>query len=353
MNEQLKTSEGKEFAPASPPPLLVFGQGPVIDKVTRDKPTEATLPGTEDINLWSDDLAKAAAILVKTGEVSQIVVMGGPTGGETFQPEAVLIKQRMEEYGVPDSDVRTENNSRDTLENIINMVNMRKDQGQSLESFNILGADFHMARIHLLMQLFNLPVKHEFSAESVLMLAARIKEGTQSVEGIKELERVTKLNPDLLNNMYLPSFQQLVNMTNLNTSDFFREYRGATGSEFVEKTGTETRDFSYRRIKDDIWTRELLEMPESWLGTVTKINDPVLRKSIVRHADKIYAGILNKKFGIDIENETDESLLEKLSAIKKIPLTSEEIKQWEIENLIPGWPKEVSDRLELLLDERG
>lgn len=344
--------ENHEKQPLSRSPLLVFGQGPVIAKDTRQVPSPATEQGQEDVNFWSDDLAKSAAILSKTGQVSQIVVMGGRTGGGAYLSEAELIKQHMHSYGISDEAILTETQSNDTLENLINMLNIRDDKGENGDEFNILGTDFHVPRIRILMQLFNLKIQNSFSSEEVLMLAARIKEHIGSDEDIENLEKRTGLKPEDIDKLQVPSFQDLNNMLNMNDQDYYKEKKGLNQDQTTAKVGQEARDFTDRRIKDDLWTRELLERPESWLGTLVNIKNPERRRAIVKHAELIYGNELKDRFGIDTLSDSDEILLDKLANIHKNPLTPEQIAEWENADKTVGWAgSPAKERLEKLLAE--
>lgn len=55
-----------ETAKTSNGPLLIFGQGPVIDRVTRTIPQEGlSAPGSEDTNFWSKNLGARLLTLIE------------------------------------------------------------------------------------------------------------------------------------------------------------------------------------------------------------------------------------------------------------------------------------------------
>ncbi|MDP3973740.1 MAG: YdcF family protein [Candidatus Daviesbacteria bacterium] len=323
----MESSEGalvKEAVKTSNGPLLIFGQGPVIDRVTRVIPQEGlNTSGDEDVNFWSENLVKAASELYKRGQIPQIIVMGGKTGGKQFSSEAELIKQRLFKAGIPENIIETEENSPDTIANLINMINMKDTQGtQDKEKYQILGSPYHISRIQILMQLFKIPFNHVFSSDEVLRFVARNNTDDSSLWDTKLLTEIeTRLDPD--SNLY---------------------YR--------DKQGMEKRNYADRLIHDDLWTRELLEYPESWLGRVADIKNPDKRSEILAGAEKLWPGILQSKFGINRELDSPEEIQLKLTRIQKNPLSQETVQQWIEENKTIGWPKNVEARLNTLIQER-
>lgn len=313
--EAIKESKG---------PLLIFGQGPVIDRVTRTNPQEGvSTPGKEDVNLWSKNLAKAASELYKRGQAPQIIVMGGKTGGVEYKSEAELIKQHLDAEGIPENVITTEEDSLDTVANLINLINMKDAQGlQDKEIYQILGSSYHISRIQILMQLFRIPFNHIFSSDEVLRFVARNNTDDPSLQDTKlliEIER--RLDPN--SNLY-----------------------------YQDKQGVEKIDYADRLIHDNLWTRELLEYPESWLGRVADIKNPDKRSEILDGVEKLWPGALQSKFGINRELDSPEEIRVKLSKIKKKPLSREKIQEWIEQNKTVGWPKEVEARLLTLIGER-
>ena len=323
----MESSEGalvKETVKTSNGPLLIFGQGPVIDRVTRTIPQEGlSAPVKEDVNFWSENLAKAAAELYKHGQVPQIIVMGGKTGGKQYSSEAELIKQRLCKAGIPENIIETEENSPDTIANLINMINMKDTQGtQDKEKYQILGSPYHISRIQILMQLFKIPFNNVFSSDEVLRFVARNNTDDPSLWDTKLLTEIeTRLDPD--SNLY-----------------------------YQDKQGMERRDYADRLIHDDLWTRELLEYPESWLGRVADIKNSDMRSDILDQVERLWPEILQSKFGISRELDSPEEIQAKLSQIKKNPLSQETIQEWIKQNKTVGWPKEVEARLLTLVEER-
>lgn len=319
---------GVEGYRTSNPPLLIFGQGPVIDKLTRSLAQEGVdAQGDEDVNFWSKNLALAAVQLYERGQVPEIAVMGGRTGGKQYKSEAELIKLYLKVAGVPENIVTTEEESTDTIANLINLINTRDSQGyQRGEKYQILGSPQHISRIQILMQLFKISFStgQVYSSDEVLRFAARDKpdwEGDpQTHKDLAEVERRLDLKD---NNLY-----------------------------YQRQQGLEKRDYADRLTFDDILSRELLEFPESWLGRAADIENSARLMEILEQVDKLWPQVLQTKFGINRELDASERIREKLAQIQKKPLSPETIKQWAEESETIGWPKEVQDRLNMLIQER-
>ncbi len=320
----MENSEGAavaETAKTSNGPLLIFGQGPVVDRVTRTIPREG--PGNEDVNLWSKNLARAASELYKRGQASQIIVMGGKTGGVQYKSEAELIKQYLNAEGIPENVIVIEEDSPDTVANLINMINMRDAQGiGNKEEYQILGSPYHISRIQILMQLFRVPFSRVFASDEVLRFVAR---GNTADSSLWDMKLLTEINARLDSNSNL----------------YYQKQRGL-----------EKRDYADRLIFDNILTRELLEYPESWLGRVAGITDSARQSEILEQVDKLWPEILQNQFGINEEVDSPEEIREKLARIKKNPLSQEKIQDWIEQNKTVGWPKVVEERLLALIEER-
>lgn len=313
--ETTKTSNG---------PLLIFGQGPVIDRVTKTIPQRGLrTPGNEDVNFWSKNLVKAASELYKRGQVPQIIVMGGKTGGAQYKSEAEIIKQYLIAEKIPENVIVTEEDSPDTIANLINMINMKDAQGiGDKEKYQILGSPYHVSRIQILMQLFRIPFNHVFSSDEVLRFVARGNTDDPSLWDMELLAEIDmRLDPN--SNLY-----------------------------YQKQQGLEKRKYADRLIFDDIFTRELLEYPESWLGRVADIANSTRRSKILEQVDKLWPGTLLNKFRINRELDSPEEIRVKLAKIQKNPLSQKKIQEWIEQNKTVGWPKEVETRLLTLIKER-
>lgn len=304
--------------------LLIFGQGPVIDKATRTIPQRGlSASGNEDVNFWSKNLAKAASELYKHGQVPEIIVMGGKTGGTQYKSEAEIIKQYLNAEGIPENVIVIEEDSPDTIANLINIINMKDAQEiGDKEKYQILGSPYHVSRIQILMQLLRIPFNHVFSSDEVLRFVARenkVDASSWDTELLTEIE--TGLDPN--SNLY-----------------------------YQKKQGLEKRDYVDRLIFDSLLTRELLEYPESWLGRVADVKSPAKRSEILDQVEKLWPGILQSKFGINKELDSPEEIRVKVAQIEKNPLSAEKIQEWIEQNKTIGWPKEVEARLLTLIQER-
>lgn len=275
------------------PPLLIFGQGPVIDSATREKASGTnTKPGEEDVNFWSKNLAEAAAILYKKGATRQIIVMGGKTGGDQYSSEAQLIAKHLLQLGIPQADIKLENQSTNTLENIVFMLNRYFDSPESFskeQKANILAVHYHVLRVKILMELFGIPVQDAFSSDEVLRFAARDQEFWNNAQ-LQEIER----------------------RLNINNADYYQN-----------KMGTEAKPILRRHQEDDAFIRALLEVPEYWIPYLGKIQNPSRLHTILQNVHTLFPDYLTS-LGIDITNIQDESgtikeeVQSKLSQVKRI-----------------------------------
>lgn len=303
--------------------VLIFGQGPVV---TEPK---------EKANYWSEDLAQAAAILKKHDpNIQRFVIMGGKTGGSGYSSEASLIAQEMQRLGVDREAIQTEEMSNDTIENVVNFLNLFSNEGNIDEQkFSILCAPYHSPRVQVLMQLFKIPVANSFQSTEVMRYAARTAEDES-----RPTHDSTKWNSELL--------QTIEDKININDPTKYS----------AKQSGSEKRDVSDRYIKDDLWTRELLEYPEKWLSYVGKLNNGERVRAILAQVENLYPNMLKEKYGIIIPESLDEESLSqlktKLVAIPKSALTGDTIEQWVEDNKSRGWSKDTEAMLEKLINIR-
>ncbi|CAN5164859.1 hypothetical protein BH09PAT1_BH09PAT1_6620 [soil metagenome] len=304
--------------------VLIFGQGPVI------------IEPQERINYWSEDLAQAAAVLKKYDQrVKHFIVMGGKTAGPEHSSEAQLIAQKMGEFGVDSDIIFREEQSNDTIENIVNFLNLFDTPGEiKSQKFSILCAPYHSARIQVLLQLFKVPVDQVFQSTEVLRFSARVPEN----------ERQITLDSSKWDNHLLQTIDDKVDMNDPT------KYSS-------QQSEQERRDVADRFVKDDLWTRELLEFPEKWLPYVGRLSNSQRVQAILEQVDTIYPGMLAEKYDIDLsKDDHDVSLADVREKLLQIPaykgLSSETVKKWEDENKTVGWPAEPRDRLEKLLELR-
>lgn len=300
--------------------IFIFGQGPVIDVSTRERAGNVkTEKGFEDVNLWSDNLAKAASELYKRKVMREIIVMGGKTGGEEYKSEAELISWYLQKYGVPKDAIKLENRSTNTLENLVNVLNdyLDKDQG-SYKDVGVLSANYHLPRIRLLMQLFHISYKNAFSAEEVVRYVAREGEKWDSAT-LLEIER--RLDIDAAAKTPHPKL--------------------APGY-YPQKSGTEQKGIHERAQDEDVFSKYLLEVPENWLGYLARLSNRNRMREILADQDP---NVLKEKFQIDL-TDSDEVIIKKLLEIKR--LFPQDI--WTLRGA--DWSPDTKRKLDEMIEKR-
>lgn len=311
--------------------VLIFGQGPV-------------LTDPEDrVNYWSNDLAEAAAILKKRDPgIHDFAVLGGKTGPPGHASEAELIAKKMLENGVPEEAVLREEMSNDTIENLVNFLNMTDGDGSiGAKQFDILCAPYHSARVQVLMQLFQIPIGNVYQSTEVLRFAAR--------------------NPDVMNQ--LPHDQLQWDHTKL------QEIEDKVNLNYPTKYSStqspkEQRPVDDRYIKDDLWTRELLEHPEKWLRYVGQLKNRERVHAILAQVDELYPGMLASEpyaFVLPEEGNMTKKAYQKSmrrirTKLRNSPpyggLPTETVDSWVEQNKTGSWPEKTKSILNNLLKRR-
>ncbi len=304
--------------------LLIFGQGPVISVIP------------ERINYWSVNLAQAAAIMEKIDPtIDNFYCLGGKTGTPGSQAsEATLIANEMLRLGVPPHLIRLENQSSDTIENIINFLNLDSDNEMidNPRKISILTAPFHSRRVQILLNLFRVPIGHIFTSTEVIRLAAKIPTGRN-----RPSDDQSEWDHSLL--------QATEDMVNLNNPTLYSS----------KQPREERRDVSDRVEKDDMLTRELLEFPEKWLPYVGKLRGGEQVWSILWQVDKLYPGLLTARYGIEINIHSNEALDRVRRKLSLIPpyqgLPEDIVARWIQQSKLEGWPKDTQSTLNKLIRE--
>ncbi len=296
-----KTAEAVKTQEAERPPLdalLVFGQGPVIDSESRvSAGGEVGHPVKEDVNFWSDTIATAAWELYKRKQTREIVVMGGKTGGEEYASEAQLIAGKMEKLGIPTSAIKLEQTSTNTLENIVNMLNQYPELAENGRSIGILGSNYHIGRLRVLMEMFDVPIaKNVFSSEEVFRFAARDQEEWDH-GALLDIEN--RLN---LNEAQVPLSQ--------------RDAKLSPGYYGLQK-GEERTTIDTRLKQDDVWRRVLDEIPEYWIGYLGRLNDPERARVILQKRGDVFLEQIKSRFQIDPSVASDQESIQKLRAVER------------------------------------
>lgn len=309
--------------------ILVFGQGPVVERETKERASEAGKEqGSEDVNLWSKTLAEAASELYKRGQTREIIIMGGRTGGEVFQSEAELIAKLLrEQYNVPSEVIKLEGQSTNTLENIVNLLNDYIDIEEKYKNIGMLTSNFHLPRVRLLIELFGIPYKHAFSAEEVVRYVAREGKEWEKWDQGKLLEIERRL--DMSQASKTPISE--------------RDKQAMSGYDYYHtKKGMEQENVARRGQKEDVWSRALLKMPEYWLSYLGKLNNANRIREILTKQDQ---EMLKNRFGINPLSDADDSIREKLLTIeRKLP----DLKEWTGRE----WDPQTVAKLEELIEQR-
>src|SRR5207249_9583043 len=119
------------------------------------------------------------------GVVDRAIVMGGRTGGPEYGSESELIAKRMEAAGFPREFMGLETESKETLDNITNFLNLM-DEGKlqfDVGNFNVLAVPYHAARVRMLLDLLQVPYKHVYVTDEVTRWLARTDLGMEPRPG--------------------------------------------------------------------------------------------------------------------------------------------------------------------------
>lgn len=323
--------------------LMVFGQGPVLDKETMDKPD----PNKKEINneaiSWMKTIARAAGELKLAGATDKIILTGGKTGGENSKSEAELMKDILtNEYHIPEGDIILEDKATNTLTNFaltLNRIDSQVNKFDQQAKIGLLGADFHLARIDLLAKKFGIKAEQAFSAEQIFKLIGQRTGDEQMVDLINK-----RLNPneDLLPNdsrinwkdfQSLPSEEKAKqpSRSTMKAKTYFEEQPGIEGK---------SKDILSMFAGENRWTAGLLDIPEYWIGYLGQIENNERLMSILKNENLIKPEEL-KKLDISLE-ETPEKIKQKL-----LPYTEEKRKMPE-ENLgqAANWTNLTRQKLE-------
>jgi len=355
LTEYLKDPEVKAI-PRHPGILLLFGQGPVLNKETRDKADSVTSGDTTaDINYWSKEISSATKALYAAGEGSKIIVMGGKTGGTDYPSEAEFIREYItadNRSEISPTDILIEDQSTNTLENLINVCNQYLDSSDHPElkdlPVHVVGSDYHIGRIQLLMELFDIPFNHAFSAESVTRFVAQ-RYG--DIDKLNELDNRlninTRIDAQIAEAHGSDDDETTANIKVNEPPDFFNQQKG-TGT--TEKKPTITR-----LIEEDLWTRFLLSEPAYWVGTLSTITSDERLQSILSNLSEILPG-WDQKIGVDLTQDL-QTIRTSLKGVDRTQVKGlkklEERPAFYHEHIKDGYPKEIENRLESFLQKRS
>lgn len=301
MGETGEVPQTQEVEKTTLDAILVFGQGPVIEEQTRVKAEIAQAKsGSEDINLWSHTLAKAAFELYSRGETREIIIMGGRTGGEGYQSEAGLIaKELHEKYNVSLDAIKLEDRSTNTLENIVNVLNAYIDAGGNYKNIGILGANQHVGRLRVLMEMFGLPNKHAFSAEEVVRFVARSSEEWDS-DTLTEIEN-------------------RIDMNAASRVPWSKKDQELGPGYYGTKKGEEQKTVHRRFQEEDAWRQVLGELPQYWIGYLGRLQNTQRIREILNRQGQDFLEQIKRRFDIDPASDTDTILKQKLLGVERKP----------------------------------
>lgn len=321
----LEVAKSPEVKKPSLDAILIFGQGPVLNKETRIKANKDNTKITDetDINMWANTLATAAYGLYKRGQTREFIVLGGRTGEEAYLSEADKIAEEMIKCGVPKEAIRREQRSSNTLENIANVLNDYVDATDQYQKVGVLGSNFHIPRIKLLMQIFGIPYKEAFSAEEVMRYVAR--EGREWEQWDQEMLLEIERRLDM----------EEATKTPVSPRDKVDLY-------YQKKQGEEKKNIARRVQEEDVYSRALLSVPENWLMYIGRLNNNERMLKILARQDQ---QMLQKKFGIDLSADSADLIRQKLKSIKRIVLHPD---KWKNKK----WKKNIRRKLDSYLEER-
>jgi uncharacterized SAM-binding protein YcdF (DUF218 family) len=300
--------------------LFVFGQGPVVDNATRLPPNSATAPGTERGNFWLEDLAIAASVLYRQETlnhhkfVNRIVLLGGRTGGNHYKAESELMAEILREFGVPPENIEQEKESKYTVDNIINFLNLYDSHGEiERGDFSVMAltAPFHATRTRLMLGLFALP--HQLlTSESVQRYAARLALVNGKIMQTNESPVLCQERLKLLDEKM-----------NVNAVDLF----------YGRQKGNEANDIVDKFWKEALFTIKLLAYPEVWLSQLYKLHNSQRISKILALTQELYPEKL-QEYGIDLpEDPEDRQAIAQLRA--KLMAIAYHDEDWKED--MPSW----------------
>ncbi len=331
--------------------LLIFGQGPVIDVDTRNKP-EAVIGSEAGPHLWLGTIAEAAKLLYhhQLSDTRNVVILGGKTGEDTYPSEAEVTIDAMikGENAIPAENTRGEHSSTNTLENLVNYCNEVLDNPDvpKGERTDILVAPYHMNRTKLLMHLFDIPYRNVFSSDAVLLQAAQERGDEHAVT---EITRRRDIN----------AAARAPLSTTEQAYDEKARANGILVGYYDGQKGAEQKTIERRIQEEDLWAGALLEISDYSLPYFARIQDDDRLMRIMKNFDtKFFPAEGDKpsalmERGIDVEHDTPEAIRGKLSTITRN--LHDEAKREEIikEYTANGWPSAIEQKFTTILQKES
>lgn len=332
LNELIERTQTKEPEKTTAKKILLFGQGPVINSESRLKSNDPTnTSGSEAINFWSEDIVKAAVELYRQDPNTEFIVMGGQTGGDAYKSEAYLIGEMLQKEQIPAGVIRLEQQSSDTVENIVNYLNLYSDKQKV--SFDAVCAPYHTMRLKLLTKLFNIQTETIYRSDAVLRESiGRNFDWTQSINSEKNRRLLEQLN-------------ELDNRLDLNDVNPNPDKPKKT-VYFDKQKGTEQRTVNDRWVTDDVLMRELIEFPEKWLSYLPRLNDDQQIRTILENAKDWYTyhdehgqqrNYLTERLGFDVLGDIEE-VKKRLKDIRYNGIEITQFNNMKADNISKSWP---------------
>jgi hypothetical protein len=325
-------------------PLLIFFQGRVLDRETRRIPEGSATSDLEtDVNMWSHDLARAGATLVRLGVNDSVVVMGGRTAqGQYGSGSEILAQNLIGEFppdGQRDLTVGTEQDSYDTITNITNFLAVHDAQleNQADREFDILCAPYHIDRTEIILNMYGVKVGNRFDACEVVRYVARTTEEDQVA---------VASNPAAWDHATLGDIQA---RTSPNPNNIRFSGQAALSPDLpsvAPEVGVDAQDYASRLISDYVFLRELVEHPLKWVPYVGDLANDVRLERSINIVETLYPGYLASEFGVGSGDEYD-TIRGKLTSKKGeySGMSTMEIEQWGREGVQGSWPAGYFDQL--------
>ena len=132
---------------------IVFGYGPVLPG--RDHSTSSGR-----LNTFGHLNAIAAGMLYQIYQIKRIIPTGGKTGGSERQSEAELIANIIQKrFNVSRSIITLEERSKNTIQNLVYVVNILDGFGRGVDKIFFVGMGFHLPQIQEICTLVGLEGK--------------------------------------------------------------------------------------------------------------------------------------------------------------------------------------------------
>ena len=326
--------------------LVVCGQGPVLDKDTLDKPDSSKKDVEVTPISWMKTIARAAGELKLTGGVKKIVLTGGKTGGEQTKSEAELMKDILvSEYYVPEIDIIVEDTAANTLQNFafsLNKIDSLTAGQEKSASIGLLGADFHLARIRQLAELFGVKTNQAFSAEQIFNLIADRADDQE----LKQLIRSRiNLNEDLSAGEKI-DWQVFQALSSEEKARQQSKSAMMAPTHFEKQLGKEGRGIKERMLDENWFSYGLVDVPKYWIGYLGYLTDNNRLMTILKTINTSSPETL-KEVGIDLD-QTPETIKQELLLYAKEKRTGPP----EFDFARTDWPASARDKLQKIVDNR-